>query len=1032
MKKIYIILNNINKSPPITQTTKINNNLDNNYLYKIFYYFKNFDFKIISLNDLVNITEKRDLIIFNENYHPFKNKLNKINNITDNFCYLSSDKNIFFVSKNNYNLIDGYLDIINKENYNNIFNNTTEYNYIIHEEILDNKDYELNDYIQLSKLIASNNIYNFFDKNIPIKLIQDCIKHKYINKKIFHHVIIIDDSNINKIIIDKIDINYTQYSLFFMIKYMNFDTDYKIKYIINKLKKLNTILNIYFVKNIISIKNILNKKLLYFENVVFNNNNLEINNYDKYNEYLTHYSVVIINNLIITPACIFSKIPISNYYNIIDWTPDVNNFIKLIESFIIHDLYNINNSNTLHNTQLLNPLKLYTNHKIQKIYNVIIPDNYNYLEMILFELKDYEQLLSIINKAITKSYNCGKTNQLIVKKITVAILTQKESILNEHLLNIFNNFNNVEQLIDIEILISKTNFTKIKKDIHIKLFDKIKDNNELLLKYLNLSMQNVLTADDIKIIINKINTNKHILNSINKNNLLLLIIKNIVSIIDNTDIIDLINDFIKENYNFIGIKSIDGLLELSSKIDVNKFMILILLLNTSTKFDTYYDTFDDFITARTLIEKNLLYILNKSDILLSNKNNKLIELNNIIYFNVGNFELSYQGVVSTNIFKLRSAFFRKICPELNYKIDTNFINKKIKVLFHASQLTRQHSVYKDRHQVIKHLSLDSRFEIYFSTFDELNQDVKYTFGNAKHILLNKQLDNIRDTLTNIKLDIIVYCEIGMDITSYFMAHMKLAKYQCNTWGHSDTSGIDTIDYFFSSQLYELDYAEAQTHYSETLILQKSLCTCYINPTTRHNITLFKNRYHFGFTDECVIYFCAQSLFKFNPLFDEYIINILTNVPNSVILILNNDKKEKFIKRFNNKNITNKMHFFQGMQHFEFLNLMNISDIILDIYPFGGCNSSLEGFSLNKVIVTQPSIMINGRFTRGFYLKMGLGEYICNTKEEYINFAIKLAMDTTFRKDIETKISNNKHLLFMDKDTLTEWADDLIKINNNTL
>jgi predicted O-linked N-acetylglucosamine transferase (SPINDLY family) len=196
--------------------------------------------------------------------------------------------------------------------------------------------------------------------------------------------------------------------------------------------------------------------------------------------------------------------------------------------------------------------------------------------------------------------------------------------------------------------------------------------------------------------------------------------------------------------------------------------------------------------------------------------------------------------------------------------------------------------------------------------------------------------------------------------------------------------------------------------------------------------LFKNRYHFGFSDECVIFFCAQSLFKFNPLFDEYIINILTNVPNSVIVILNNDKKEKFIKRFNNKNITNKMHFFQGMQHFEFLNLMNISDVILDIYPFGGCNSSFEAFSLNKVIVTQPSIMINGRFTSGFYLKMGLGEYICNTKEEYIEFAIKLAIDTTFRKDIETKISNNKHLLFMDKETLTEWTDDLIKINNNTL
>jgi len=1029
MKKIYIILND--KSKTITKEVIKENE---NYIYNIFYYFKNFDFKMISLNTLVNISEKRDLIIFNKNYHPLKNKLNEINNITDDFSYLSVDKNILFISKNNYKFTDGHLDIINKEKYNIIFDNTTEYNYIIHEDIYDNKDFELNEYGQLCKLIASDNIYNLFNKNISIKLIQECIKHKYVNKKIFHHIIIIDDTNINKIIINKIDINYTHYSIFFMFKYMNYDTEYKIKYIINKLNELKVVFNIYFVKNIINIKNILDNKLLYFENVVFNNNNFETNNYDKYNEYLKHYSVVIMSDLIITPACIFTKIPISKACDIVDWEPNLNNFIKLIKSFIIHDItFNIQNTNI---TRLVNisQFKLYLDniYKQTKVNDLVIPDNYNYMENILFELKDYEQLLTIIDKACNKSYNCAKTNQLTVKKITAAILTQKETILNEQVLSIFKNFNNIEQLIDIEMLISKTKFTKIKKEIYIKIFDKIKDDNQLLLKYLKLSIQSNLTADDIKIIINKINTNKEILKDINKNNLLLLIIKNVVSIVDNADIINSVNEFIKENYDFIGINSIDGLLELSSKIDINKFMILILLLNTSTKFDNYYETFDDFIKARNQIETNLLYILEKSDMLLSNKNNKLIELNNITYFSVGNFELSYQGIPSANIFKLRSAFFRKVCPELNYKIDTNFINKKIKVLFHASQLTRQHSVYKDRHQVIKHLSLDPRFDVYFSTFDVLNQDVKFSFGNAKHILLTKNLANTRDTLSKMKLDIMVYCEIGMDLISYFMAHMKLAKYQCNTWGHSDTSGIDTIDYFFSSKLYELDYEESQTHYSEKLILQESLCTSYVEPASRHNISLFKSRYHFGFTDECVIYFCVQSLFKFNPLFDEYIINILTNVPNSVILILNNDKKEKFIKRFNNKNITNKMHFFQGMSHFEFLNLMNISDIILDIYPFGGCNSSFEAFSLNKVIVTQPSIMINGRFTRGFYLKMGLGEYICNTKEEYIEFAIKLAKDKTFRKEIETKITQKKHLLFLDKDTLTEWTDDLIKIHNNTI
>jgi protein O-GlcNAc transferase len=118
-----------------------------------------------------------------------------------------------------------------------------------------------------------------------------------------------------------------------------------------------------------------------------------------------------------------------------------------------------------------------------------------------------------------------------------------------------------------------------------------------------------------------------------------------------------------------------------------------------------------------------------------------------------------------------------------------------------------------------------------------------------------------------------------------------------------------------------------------------------------------------------------------------------------------------------------------MHHFDFLNLMNISNIVLDIYPFGGCNSSMEAFSLNKVIVTQPSQMINGRFTRGFYTKMGLDNLICNNKEEYIELAVRLGLDNKYRDNLENNIKENKNVLFMDKDTINEWKNDLKKLYN---
>jgi len=100
--------------------------------------------------------------------------------------------------------------------------------------------------------------------------------------------------------------------------------------------------------------------------------------------------------------------------------------------------------------------------------------------------------------------------------------------------------------------------------------------------------------------------------------------------------------------------------------------------------------------------------------------------------------------------------------------------------------------------------------------------------------------------------------------------------------------------------------------------------------------------------------------------------------------------------------------------------MNISDVILDPYPFGGCNSSLESFSLNKVIVTQESNMINGRFTSGFYKKMNMSNMITYNKEDYIKLAIKLGYNSEYRKSIEDKIKEKQSILFNDQESIDEW------------
>ena len=102
--------------------------------------------------------------------------------------------------------------------------------------------------------------------------------------------------------------------------------------------------------------------------------------------------------------------------------------------------------------------------------------------------------------------------------------------------------------------------------------------------------------------------------------------------------------------------------------------------------------------------------------------------------------------------------------------------------------------------------------------------------------------------------------------------------------------------------------------------------------------------------------------------------------------------------------------------------------MIDPYPFGGCNTSFEAFSLDIPIITQPSNMINGRFTYGFYNRMGFTDLIVNSREEYISLSKRLVNDKDFYNRIKEKIKTNKSKLFQDQETLEEWRELMSREN----
>ena len=394
------------------------------------------------------------------------------------------------------------------------------------------------------------------------------------------------------------------------------------------------------------------------------------------------------------------------------------------------------------------------------------------------------------------------------------------------------------------------------------------------------------------------------------------------------------------------------------------------------------------------------------------------------------FILAYHNKNNKYLFKKVSNMIKKYCPFIN-EFNNNFISKttndkKIKIGF-ISYFFRNHSVTKDRRGLIKMLDRDI-FEVYSLfignyQFDDISNEI---INCTHYVKINDDIYYAIKQIQELNLNILFYCEIGMCMLIYILAQFRLAPIQINTWDHSDTSGIDTIDYYISSKLYEKK--NGYEHYSEKLIMNEGLCTYYYNPF-KYVTEIIQLQYE-NFENKN-IYFCPGSLFKIHSNMDIIFDKILNKDENALILFVGNDENRyKLENRFKNTLGYNTERTFFVDKNFNpnyFFSLLTSCNILLDSYFFGGCNSCLEAFSINKPVVTLPGNFINSRFTYGFYKKMNFIDLISENIDDYVNIAIKIAINNNYNKYVCNEIKRKKYILYENIETVYEWNDMLVSL-----
>jgi len=115
-------------------------------------------------------------------------------------------------------------------------------------------------------------------------------------------------------------------------------------------------------------------------------------------------------------------------------------------------------------------------------------------------------------------------------------------------------------------------------------------------------------------------------------------------------------------------------------------------------------------------------------------------------------------------------------------------------------------------------------------------------------------------------------------------------------------------------------------------------------------------------------------------------------------------------------------FLPRMPEADYLQLLKLAHVALDtLYYGGGANTCYDCFAVGTPLVTLPTFFHRGRYAFAAYQQMSIAECIASTQNDYVEKAIRLATDDTFRRQVQQKILAAQHQIFEDQQVIEELA-----------
>jgi len=389
-----------------------------------------------------------------------------------------------------------------------------------------------------------------------------------------------------------------------------------------------------------------------------------------------------------------------------------------------------------------------------------------------------------------------------------------------------------------------------------------------------------------------------------------------------------------------------------------------------------------------------------------------------------NFTLAYHGLNDRPIQEKLAKLYRQACPSLSY-IATHCVgngsvksNGKIKIGF-ISAFFFEHTIAKLNHQLINGFPRE-RFDVQVYSFADIEDGWSKKIRQAadEFTLLPNNLIAARETISDAKLDILYYTDIGMEPLTYFLSFSRLAPVQCVTWGHPVTTGVDTVDYFISSRL--IEPIDADESYSEKLVQLESMPASVARPEFEYDQSRNDNGTH-------PLVICPQSLFKYHLDFDTILQGILRLNGDLEIRLIEGSYdawtrrlQERFRKQM--PDVAERIKFQTRLDRDGYADLLNIADVILDTPHFCGGMTTYEALAVDTPVVTLPGDYMRGRVSLGLYRQMEMTDCVASDADTYVDIVGELCSNGKYRDIVSEKIRQAKSEIFDDQTVIENHVE----------